>query len=161
MPKNDFNRYVKNGYYLPTKYAGGDSIDPSGDVVGEIEGVDQYDDSNDDVMTLLEMHVYDLFDGIDGEEMDDGDVDDNAVAIPYVITIDYENQNVVSVRRNWKEDDELKKRRDWFVSYKFLPGSGFLRFRSVPHDWWLGQSGDRISARSSRQCSILEYAGWL
>ena len=128
MPKNDFNRYVKNGYYLPTTYGSGDSIDPSGDVIGEIEGVDQYDDSNDDVMTLLEMHVYDLFDGIDGEEMDDDDDDDNAVAIPYVITIDYENQNVVSVRRNWKEDDEEKKRRDWFVSYKFLPGLGFYGF---------------------------------
>jgi hypothetical protein len=128
MPKNDFNRYVQNGYYLPAKYADGDSIDPSGDVIGEIEGVDQYDDSNDDVMTLLEMHVYDLFDGIDGEEMDDGDEDDNAVAIPYVITIDYDSQAVVAVRRNWKEDDELKKRRDWFVSYKFLPGLGFYGF---------------------------------
>ena len=95
MPKNDFNRYVQNGYYLQTKYNEGDSIDPSGDVIGEIEGVDQYDDSNDDVMTLLEMHVYDLFDGIDGKEMDDGDEDDNAVAIPYVITIDYESQAVV------------------------------------------------------------------
>ena len=128
MPKNDFNRYVQNGYYLQTKYNEGDSIDPSGDVIGEIEGVDQYDDSNDDVMTLLEMHVYDLFDGIDGKEMDDGDEDDNAVAIPYVITIDYESQAVVSVRRNWKEDDELKKRRDWFVSFKFLPGLGFYGF---------------------------------
>ena len=128
MPKNDFNRYVQNGYYLPAKYADGDSIDPSGDVIGEIEGVDQYDDSNDDVMTLLEMHVYDLFDGIDGEEMDDGDEDDNAVAIPYVITIDYDSQAVVAVRRNWKEEDELKKRRDWFVSYKFLPGLGFYGF---------------------------------
>jgi len=128
MPKNDFNRYVQNGYYLPTKYGGGDSLDPSGDVIGEIEGVDQYDDSSDDVMTLLEMHVYDLFDGVDGEEMDDDDVDDNAVAIPYVITIDYENQNVVAIRRNWKEEDEIKKRRDWFVSYKFLPGLGFYGF---------------------------------
>ena len=128
MPKNDFNRYVQNGYYLQTKYNEGDNIDPSGDVIGEIEGVDQYDDSNDDVMTLLEMHVYDLFDGIDGKEMDDGDEDDNAVAIPYVITIDYESQAVVSVRRNWKEDDELKKRRDWFVSFKFLPGLGFYGF---------------------------------
>ena len=128
MPKNDFNRYVKNGYYLPTKYGGDDSIDPSGDVIGEIEGVNQYDDSNDNVMTLLEMHVYDLFDGIDGEEMDDGEPDDNAVAIPYVITIDYDSQNVVAVRRNWKEEDELKKRRDWFVSYKFLPGLGFYGF---------------------------------
>ena len=128
MPKNDFNRYVQNGYYLQTKYGETDSVDPSGDTIGEIEGVDQYDDSNDNVMTLLEMHVYDLFDGIDGQEMDDEDFDDNAVAIPYVITIDYENQNVVSIRRNWKEDDERKKRRDWFVSYKFLPGLGFYGF---------------------------------
>ena len=128
MPKNDFNRYVQNGYYLPAKYGSGDSMDPSGDIIGEIEGVDQYDDSNDDVMTLLEMHVYDLFDGIDGENMDDDDEDDNAVAIPYVITIDYDSQAVVAVRRNWKEDDELKKRRDWFVSYKFLPGLGFYGF---------------------------------
>jgi len=128
MPKNDFNRYVQNGYYLPAKYGSGDNMDPSGDIIGEIEGVDQYDDSNDDVMTLLEMHVYDLFDGIDGENMDDDDEDDNAVAIPYVITIDYDSQAVVAVRRNWKEDDELKKRRDWFVSYKFLPGLGFYGF---------------------------------
>jgi hypothetical protein len=128
MPKNEFNRYVQNGYYLPTKYVGGDTIDPSGDVIGEIEGVDEYDDSNDDVMTLLEMHVYDLFDGFDGEEMVDGESDDNAVALPYVITIDYENQNVVSIRRNWKQDDEMKQRRDWFVSYKFLPGLGFYGF---------------------------------
>ena len=129
MPKNDFDRYVKNGYYLPSKYGdGGDGIDPSDDVIGEIEGVDQYDDSNDNVMTLLEMHVYDLFDGIDGEEMDDDDEDDNAVAIPYVITIDYDSQAVVAVRRNWREDDEMKKRRDWFVSYKFLPGLGFYGF---------------------------------
>ena len=79
-------------------------------------------------MTLLEMHVYDLFDGFDGEEMVDGESDDNAVALPYVITIDYENQNVVSIRRNWKQEDEMKQRRDWFVSYKFLPGLGFYGF---------------------------------
>ena len=101
MPKNDFNRYVKNGYYLPTSYIG-DSINPIDDVIGEIEGVDEYsDNSQDDVMTLLEMHVYDLFEGIDGQEMDSDEADENAVAIPYVITIDYENQRVVSVRRNW------------------------------------------------------------
>ena len=128
MPKNDFNRYVKNGYYLPSKYGEGDGVDPSGDIIGEIEGVDQYDDSEDNVMTLLEMHVYDLFDGIDGKEMDEDDPDDNAVAIPYVITIDYDSQAVVSVRRNWHQDDEMKKRRDWFVSYKFLPGLGFYGF---------------------------------
>ena len=121
MPKNDYNRYVQSGYYLPTTDQGGD-LDPSGDTIGEIEGVDQYgDNSQDDVITLLEMHVYHNFE-------DEDDDDENAVAIPYVVTVDYDNENVVSIRRNWKEDDELKKRRDWFVSYKFLPGLGFYGF---------------------------------
>ena len=122
IPKNDYNRYVQSGYYLPSEDTGGD-IDPSGDTIGEIEGVDQYgDDSQDEVMTLLEMHVYHNF------EDDVDDDDSNAVGIPYVVTIDYDNENIVSIRRNWKEDDEKKKRRDWFVSYKFLPGLGFYGF---------------------------------
>ena len=127
MPKNEYNRYVSNGYYLQTTDDGSDDLDPADSVIGEIEGGDEYDTS-DDMITLLEMHVYDLFDGIDGEEMDEDDQDDNAVALPYCITIDYDNQKIVSVRRNWREDDELKKRRDWFVSYKFLPGLGFYGF---------------------------------
>ena len=122
MPKNDYNRYVQNGYYLPSTDQGGD-IDPSGDTIGEIEGVDQYaDDSQDNVMTLLEMHVYDSF------EEDSDEDDENAVAIPYVVTVDYDNEKIVSIRRNWREEDERKLRRDWFVSYKFLPGLGFYGF---------------------------------
>ena len=121
MPKNDYNRYVQSGYYLPSTDKGGD-LDPSGDTIGDIEGVDQYaDDSQDEVMTLLEMHVYHSF------EEEDTD-DENAVAIPYVVTVDYDNESIVSIRRNWREEDELKKRRDWFVSYKFLPGLGFYGF---------------------------------
>ena len=122
IPKNDYNRYVQSGYYLPTDDKGGD-IDPSGDTIGEIEGVDQYgDDSQDQVMTLLEMHVYHNF------EDDIDDDDDNAVGIPYVVTVDYDNESIVSIRRNWREEDDMKKRRDWFVSYKFLPGLGFYGF---------------------------------
>ena len=122
IPKNDYNRYVQSGYYLPTDDKGG-NIDPSGDTIGEIEGVDQYgDDSQDQVMTLLEMHVYHNFE----DEIDDDD--DNAVGIPYVVTVDYDNESIVSIRRNWREEDDMKKRRDWFVSYKFLPGLGFYGF---------------------------------
>ena len=151
-----------NGYYLQTEYAGSDGVQSSDDVVGEIEGVDEYgDDSQDDVMTLLEMHVYDLFDGIDGEEMDEDDDNDNAVAFPYVITIDYNNQKVVSVRRNWREDDEMKKRRDWFVSYKFFARTWVLRLWPVSHDRRAGQSGDRIASRSARQCCICKHARWV
>ena len=117
MPKNDYERYVEAGYYLPTSDKGGD-LDPSGDVVGQIEGVDQYmEDSEDKVITLLEMHLYEYFDDEESE-----------VGLPYVVTIDYDNQNVVSIRRNWNEADEKKLKREWFVSYKFLPGLGFYGF---------------------------------
>jgi len=117
MPKNDYERYVEAGYYLPTSDKGGD-MDPSGDVVGQIEGVDQYmEDSEDKVITLLEMHLYEYFDDEESE-----------VGLPYVVTIDYDNQNVVSIRRNWNEADEKKLKREWFVSYKFLPGLGFYGF---------------------------------
>jgi hypothetical protein len=124
MPKNEFNKYVEAGHYLPSKYSSED-IDPSGDIGSEIEGVDPYGDSSDQIMTLLEVHSYEMFDGIDGIE---DNTDDDAVALPYVITIDYDAEKIVSIRRNWEEEDEKKKRRDWFVSYKFLPSTGFYGF---------------------------------
>ena len=117
MPKNDYNRYVQSGYYLQTTDIGSDA-DPSGDIIGEIEGISQYADSSEDnVITLLEMHLYDSFEDEDAE-----------VDIPYVVTIDYDNQKIVSIRRNWHEEDERKVKREWFVSYKFLPGLGFYGF---------------------------------
>ena len=126
MPKNDYNRYVQSGYYLPAEYQGGDP-DPSGDVIGEIEGVDQFgDDAQDKMMTLLEMHVYDTFNGIN--DTDEDEDEDTVVGLPYVVTIDYDSDTIVSIRRNWREEDERKLRRDWFVSYKFLPGLGFYGF---------------------------------
>jgi hypothetical protein len=76
------------------------------------------------LMNLLEMHVYESFDGVDGASEDDED----AIALPYVVTVDYDSETIVSIRRNWKQDDERKDRRDWFVSYKFLPGLGFYGF---------------------------------
>ncbi len=124
MPRNDFNKYVQSGLYLPSKYTSED-IDPSGDIGSEIEGVDPYNsESKDEVMTLLEMHCYQSFDGIDDVDQEE----DNQVHLPYVVTIDYDSEKVVAVRRNWEEQDEKKKRRDWFVSYKFLPGTGFYGF---------------------------------
>jgi len=125
MPKNDYNRYVEAGWYRPTDYSG-DGIDPSGDTTFDIEGVNPYgDDAQDEVMTLLEMHVYEAFEGVDGIEDEDSD---NLVALPYVITLDYDSEKIVSIRRNWEDGDPDHKRRDWFVSYKFLPGLGFYGF---------------------------------
>jgi hypothetical protein len=124
IPKNDYNKYVDAGWYMPVDYTGGGG-DLTEDTSSEIEGLDSYgDESEDELMNLLEMHVYESFDGVDGASEDDED----AVALPYVVTVDYDSETIVSIRRNWKQDDERKDRRDWFVSYKFLPGLGFYGF---------------------------------
>lgn len=125
MPRNDYNRYVQGGYYLPIKYMGSE-IDPAGSIGEDIEGVSQGDEAHNETVTLIEMHVYETFDGIDG--IVDDEENQDMVAFPYVVTIDYDSQKIVSVRRNWEQEDEKKQRQNYFISYRFLPGTGFYGF---------------------------------
>jgi hypothetical protein len=126
LPRNDYNRYVENGFYLPIKYVGSD-YDPAGDIGEQIEGVTSMgDEEHNETVTLIEMHVYETFDGIDG--IIDAEENQDLVAFPYVVTIDYDSQKIVSIRRNWDQNDEKKLRQDYFVSYRFLPGTGFYGF---------------------------------
>ena len=50
------------------------------------------------------------------------------VALPYVITVDATNSEILSIRRNWMESDPNKMRRNHFVHYEYLPGMGFYGF---------------------------------
>ncbi len=125
LPRNEYNRFVQAGYYLPVDSYSGDGGDSYDETIYEVEGVaPEGSESIDQQMTLLEMHTYRILDGIDGANIED----ENFVALPYVITIDSGSQRIVSVRRNWDEQDEDKKKRNWFVEYKFLPGLGFYGF---------------------------------
>jgi hypothetical protein len=83
----------------------------------DIEGQDPTYLTNDDRYTILEMHV-DI--DLPGEfSSEDG------IALPYVITIDKSSKTILSIRRNWYEDDEAKKKRMHVVHYPYLPGMGF------------------------------------
>jgi hypothetical protein len=53
------------------------------------------------------------------------------VALPYVITVDKSSGTVLSIYRNWRENDPNKTRRDHFVHYQYLPGLGFYGFGLV------------------------------
>lgn len=76
----------------------------------------------DDRHQLLEMHVdYDLA----GYEDPDG------ILLPYIITIDKQSSTVLSIRRNWYEDDPLRVKRIHFVHYQYLPALGFYGFGLV------------------------------
>jgi hypothetical protein len=71
--------------------------------------------TDDDRYQFFEVHV----------DMDlPGYEDENEVALPYVITIDRGTNEVLSVYRNWKEEDEVKLKRQHFVQYDYIPGFG-------------------------------------
>jgi hypothetical protein len=81
--------------------------------------------STDDRFQLLEMHV-----NIDLPGYPDVDDDNNetGIALPYVVTIEKGTGTVLAIRRNWKEEDELKAKRQHFVHYGYIPGFGFYYF---------------------------------
>lgn len=81
-----------------------------------LQGIE--DTSNgDDRYMLLEMHVEMV--------MPEGFNDDDDIARPYVITIDKSSRTILSIRKNWYEDDDDKQKRMHFVPYCYLPGMGF------------------------------------
>ena len=81
--------------------------------------------SMDDRFQLLEMHV-----NIELPGYPDVDKDNNetGIALPYVVTIEKGTGTILSIRRNWREDDKLKEKRQHFVHYGYIPGFGFYYF---------------------------------
>ena len=81
--------------------------------------------SEDDRYRILEMHVeLDLA----GHEHEDKDGEPTGIALPYVITIDKSTAQILAIRRNWYEGDELHTKRQHFVHYQYIPGFGFYGY---------------------------------
>jgi len=90
----------------------------------ELEGVRV--EKQEDIYTLLECHV-----NLDLEGFEDKDPETNeptGIKLPYVVTIEESSREVLSIKRNYKSDDPLKNRTNYFVHFKFLPGLGFYGF---------------------------------
>lgn len=116
--QNDVRKLMVNGFYrdieLPEPAPEFSDIEEK---YNELEGESSVGIEDDDRHTILEMHVdYDL-----PEPYSDPD----GIARPYVITIDKSSRTVLSIRRNWLEDDPKKQKREHFVHYRYLPGLGF------------------------------------
>jgi hypothetical protein len=84
-----------------------------------------FSDLNDERYVLYECHV-DL--DLEGFEDKDEDGEETGIALPYVVTLIKGSNDILSIRRNWKEDDEYRLKRQHFVHYQYIPGFGAYGF---------------------------------
>jgi len=84
-----------------------------------------FSDINDDRLTLYECHV-DL--NLKGFEDKDPDDEETGIQLPYVVTLIKGSNEVLAIRRNWNEDDDLRLKRQHFVHYQYIPGFGAYGF---------------------------------
>jgi len=121
--QNELKRLQYEGFYRDV-----DLDEPTGaldEVEKKIAEKMGFRATSDDRFKLLEIHVnLDL----PGYEDVDKDGKPTGIALPYVVTMEKGTQEVLSIRRNWRPEDETKQKRQHFVHYGYVPGFGFYCF---------------------------------
>ena len=118
---NELRKQQVSGFYrdIPITSGSVSTVDDIKEKIDELQGASDNLASDDDEHVLLEMHV-------------DADVpgfeDQSGIKLPYIITIDQYSTKILSIKRNWFEADQSRRRIDYFTHYKFLPGLGFYGF---------------------------------
>ena len=109
----DIQRDINAGVYqdadLPTPSQSG--ITSFAEKIDTILGFNP-DYDNDPQYVLLEQHCY-------------LDIEDANEALPYIVTVEQDSRQVLSIRRNYEQDDPNREKRSHFVHYRFVPGFGF------------------------------------
>jgi len=119
LTTNEIKRRQVEGFYrdvpVTQNQGGQNSSDLVQSTIEKLEGMST--SMSDKIHTILEIHA----------DIDLGE-DESGLALPYIVTVDYESGQTLAIRRNWKEDDPLKRKRTYFIHYKYLPGLGFYGF---------------------------------
>ena len=122
MSENDVLKQQKAGFYrdveLMPKQA---EKSPIQDKLNELEGVKPAGEKEYQY-NILEMHI-DL--NLNEFEVENAEKE---VKLPYIVSIDEGSGEVLSIYRNYNQDDDTMARKEYFVHYKFLPGLGFYGF---------------------------------
>ena len=122
--KNEILKLQKAGFYRDIDLP--DPVKTSQDDIKKAKDKETgFNDLNDDRYTMYEVHV-DL--DLKGFEDKDDDDEETGIALPYVVTLIKGSNEVLSIRRNWKEEDILRLKRQHFVHYQYIPGFGAYGF---------------------------------
>jgi len=112
--KNDVMKLQVSGFY-----AGIELGDPEAyhtDIEKRKAEEGGYDITDDERYTIYEIHADLIIEGVD---------DEDGIAKPYIVTIERGTTEVLAIRRNWNEEDNLTLKRQHFVHYVYVPGFGF------------------------------------
>jgi hypothetical protein len=123
---NEVRKLQESGFYRDIELV--PSEDPQTEITEKIdrmEGLSPTSYSSSDIMTILECHI-DL--DLSGFEDTREDGETTGIKLPYIVTMEEDCSQILSIRRNWEENDSLQKKKQYFVHYKFLPGLGFYGF---------------------------------
>ena len=127
---NDLRRQMISGFYRDIDIDENDELYSSYSDIqekyDELEGVKKSEYSGQ--YQLLEMHV-DL--NLEGFENLGQDGEPTGLKVPYVVTLEQGTGKILSIYRNYLENDPLFRRQKYFVHFKFLPGLGFYGFGLV------------------------------
>jgi hypothetical protein len=96
------------------------------DGIDAAEGRSDLQIDDDQPHTLLEMCLYLDLKGFEDIDPETGEL--TGIALPYVVTVDKDNQRVLRIQRNWKPDNAYKNKRVFYVHYQFSPGLGFYGY---------------------------------
>ena len=128
MPTNEVKKLQQSGFYKKTpmsgKGTGVEGYDEVDEEIDELQGV-KPSGSTDYEAELYEMHI-EL--DIPGFEDVDAQGEETGIKLPYIVTLYPKDSSVLSIRRNYLQADPMRRRIDYFVHYKFLPGVGFYGF---------------------------------
>jgi len=125
ISENDLRKQQVSGFYKDVELGQpATKTDPIKEKERELEGVRI--ERQDSIYTLLECHVNLDIEGFEDKDLQTGEP--TGIKLPYVVTIEESSREVLSIRRNYKSDDPLKNKTNYFVHFKFLPGLGFYGF---------------------------------
>jgi hypothetical protein len=125
VSENELRKQQISGFYRDIELVASDELTQDDDVKSkerQLEGVTM-SGQTEDVFTLLECHVNLDLEGF--EDINPQTGEPTGIKLPYIVTIEEGSREVLSIRRNYAQNDPLKKKINYFVHFKFLPGFGF------------------------------------
>jgi len=125
ISENDLRKQQVNGFYRDVELTKpSETEDKVSKKERELDGTKKTGKA-EEMYTLLECHV-----NLDIEGFEDigPDGQPTGIKLPYIVTIDEGSREVLSIKRNFEQNDPKKQKIEYFVHFKFLPGLGFYGF---------------------------------